>query len=156
MKTRIKTMMAVAALALATGTAFANMRDSRFDSAKRYGQPINRDDHFTWYSAKGYLKGEWYNPDGRVEGIIYANKSGQCFSRTETEAFGRANGLYRPDWIEIDPTNPNTTPYRVFISADQQFRFESGSGYIGFSTIRCATALNSHLVSQDQIISLPL
>jgi hypothetical protein len=126
-------LLAITAVSLYGSRTYANIGDTRQGSQDRYGAPVTTTGNMVNYHSKGWIISEWFNPAGYAEGIWYYKQHGKI-ERKETDAFYKVNlpaEMVGPDnWFEIDTDHPEIK-YRVFITLDHAWRWETGDYKMG-------------------------
>jgi hypothetical protein len=144
----MKLLLIGAASLTAVTAAFANLGDSRADSAQRYGRPDWKpgQPNVGYYTRGNWWIAEWYNSMGYVVDITYYKQAG-TISKKETETIQAANIPSPSGWYPLKTTNdnPKHAVGQVYLSNDNTYRFEGGScrlfddnrwfSYVEFSTI---------------------
>lgn len=131
----------VLALVAVPVLAFANIGDTRTESANRYGKPYLVKGNVQFYHVKGWMITEWFNSSGYAELISY-NKSNGNVTERENKAFCWVNlpaGMNPSDWLELDSVSKSS---RCWQSLDQRWYYESSLVKIGkywFDTVTIGT-----------------
>ena len=125
----MKLLLVGAASLTAITAAFANLGDSRADSAQRYGQPDWKpgQPNVGYYTRGNWWIAEWYNSMGYVVDITYTKRNGSI-SKKETDTVTLANIPSTTGWYPIKTNSDRTKSIaQIYRSNDNAYRYESGS-----------------------------
>ena len=137
----MKLLLVGAASLTAITAAFANLGDTRADSAQRYGQPtFHRGANQEVYTRGNWWIDEWFNSMGYVVDITYTKRNGSI-SKKETDTVTLANIPSTTGWYPIKTNSDRTKSIaQIYLSNDNAYRYESGS-YLLFGDKRSKPTL---------------
>jgi hypothetical protein len=111
---------------LTAASAYANLGDTLADSGQRYGQPTRVNGNYASYRKGNWMISEWFNSAGYVVDICYYKRNGTV-SKAESDGLSNANLPSIAGWYPVTPHgDSNTVVARIWLSNDNQYRYESG------------------------------
>jgi hypothetical protein len=139
----MKNLLLLLTVTLTAISAHANLGDSRDDSDQRYGKPGSVNGSYVNYYLGNWIVSEWFNSTGYAVEIDYYKRTGDI-SQREIAKLQSANLQGPETWYPIKPKpNPNAKGH-IWLSDDNNYRFESGvcrdhgfkhwTAYVSFAT----------------------